>query len=416
VVEQCTGSGVACPADAKSSAVCRALAGACDVAESCDGGGDDCPADLVAPATTTCRGIADACDVLERCDGLGTNCPGDAFESSSTTCRPSVGVCDVAETCSGTAAACPTDVFKPNSVACRAAVGVCDLTEQCTGGGATCPADAKSSAVCRGPAGVCDLTESCSGSGNDCPFDAKSTAVCRSAAGVCDVTESCDGVVDTCPANAVHPDGMPCPDILYCNGDETCLSGSCADNPDPCVLCDETSDACQNEMCPVTRQSACRTGVKSVLLLKNKANDVSDKLIWKLVNADTTSFAELSDPVTSTDYALCLYAGPAGRLIMEMGVPAGAKWAVNGANKGFKYFDPPAIEDGARKIRLKASAANRMKIIIKGRGVNLGDPLTANYLPLPIVAQLSNMSNGLCWEASYSTPAKNTPDAFKAKQ
>ena len=35
--ETCTGSSAACPADAKSTAVCRASAGVCDVAENCDG-------------------------------------------------------------------------------------------------------------------------------------------------------------------------------------------------------------------------------------------------------------------------------------------------------------------------------------------------------------------------------------------
>jgi hypothetical protein len=182
------------------------------------------------------------------------------------------------------------------------------------------------------------------------------------------------------------------------------------------VLCDETANACANDMCPLTRQSGCRTGAKSLLLLKNKDNDATDKLIWKLIKADSTSFAELSDPVTSTDYAFCLYAGPTGSLILEMGVPAAPEWTVKGTNKGFKYLDPPAIEDGAQKISLKASAANRTKVIIKGRGVNLGDPLISNALPLPVVAQFSNMSNGTCWQATYSTPLKNTADSFKAKQ
>ncbi len=414
--EPCTGSDIACPADTKSSAVCRAMAGACDAAESCDGVGDECPADLLAPATTTCRGAAGMCDVPERCDGIGTNCPTDAFEPSSTACRPSGGDCDVAETCTGTAAACPPDAVKPNTITCRATLGICDLAEHCTGSGAACPADAKSSAVCRAAAGVCDLAESCTGSGNDCPADAKSAAVCRGAASVCDVAELCDGAADTCPTNRIQPDGMPCTDLLYCNGDETCLSGSCTDNPNPCVLCDETSNACQNELCPVIRQHGCRTGPKSRLLLKNRTNDDADKLIWKLANAATTSFAELSDPVVSTDYAFCLYAGPTGALILEMGVPAGPKWLISGSNKGFKYFDPPAVEDGAQKIRLKSGSSNRTKLLIKGRGVNLGDPLTANRLPLPVVAQFTNMASGTCWEASYSTPDKNTPDSFKARQ
>ena len=70
-------SSAACPADAKSTAVCRASAGVCDVAESCDGVSNDCPRDAFAPATTVCRPSAGTCDVAEICTGSSASCPAD---------------------------------------------------------------------------------------------------------------------------------------------------------------------------------------------------------------------------------------------------------------------------------------------------------------------------------------------------
>ncbi|UCE62050.1 MAG: hypothetical protein JSU63_10080, partial [Phycisphaerales bacterium] len=59
----CTGTGAACPVDAKSTAECRAAADVCDIAESCDGVNDDCPVDAFEPVSTECRASAGACDL-----------------------------------------------------------------------------------------------------------------------------------------------------------------------------------------------------------------------------------------------------------------------------------------------------------------------------------------------------------------
>jgi len=54
VAEFCTGSGAACPVDAKSTGVCRSSAGVCDVAESCDGVNTGCPANGFVANGTPC--------------------------------------------------------------------------------------------------------------------------------------------------------------------------------------------------------------------------------------------------------------------------------------------------------------------------------------------------------------------------
>jgi cysteine-rich repeat protein len=156
-----------------SSVVCRGAVNECDVAENCTGGGAACPADAVKSAGTACtddgnpcttdtcngsvgspscthpaghagaicRAVAGACDVAEVCTGTSTACPADAFQASTLQCRPAAGVCDVSEFCTGSSAACPADAFQPSTQVCRASAGVCDVAENCTGSSAACPAD-----------------------------------------------------------------------------------------------------------------------------------------------------------------------------------------------------------------------------------------------------------------------------------
>jgi hypothetical protein len=101
-----------------ASTVCRAAAGACDVAETCTGSSAACPADARAASGTVCRGSAGACDVAETCNGSSAACPADALSPSGTQCRGSAGTCDVAEYCNGATASCPGDGQAPNGTSC----------------------------------------------------------------------------------------------------------------------------------------------------------------------------------------------------------------------------------------------------------------------------------------------------------
>ena len=83
MAEVCDGVGNACPADAKSTAVCRAATGTCDVAESCDGAGDACPADAVQPNGSPC-GDGQFCNGAETCQS----------GACQTAAAPCVGACD----------------------------------------------------------------------------------------------------------------------------------------------------------------------------------------------------------------------------------------------------------------------------------------------------------------------------------
>jgi hypothetical protein len=119
--------------------------------------------------------------------------------------------------------------------------------------------------------GGCETPEDCDDD-NACTIDAcvdtvceytfaPDTTVCRSAAGACDVEEYCTGTSTDCPADAYEPEGTPCPDGLFCTGDNTCDgAGTCLDGEDPCApekVCDEDDDVCVHFCATLPDQPVC---------------------------------------------------------------------------------------------------------------------------------------------------------------
>ena len=184
------GSSAACPADAfaPSTTVCRASAGACDVAEKCTGSSGACPADALAPARTVCRAHRRAPATWRRtAPGARRSCPADALAPARTVCRASAGACDVAEECTGSSASCPADVLVTAGTVCRASAGA--ATSQRCAPGARRPArltPSRRAASARPPSCSADnsLTSasSCNGQGAACP--AATTTACT----ICDAS------------------------------------------------------------------------------------------------------------------------------------------------------------------------------------------------------------------------------------
>jgi hypothetical protein len=202
--------------------VCRASAGACDVADTCTGTSTACPADAKVTAGTACGSDGNPCTV-DQCDGASDTCQHPAG-NAGTACRASAGACDAAETCTGTSTACPADA--KSTAECRPAAGACDVAEHCDGIADACPAD-----------GFAPAGSACGDDGNVCTDD------------------RCDGV-----GACVHPDNtLPCDDGLFCTVEDTCHDGACAGNPRDCSAagdqcrigtCDETNDQCSGPAKP----------------------------------------------------------------------------------------------------------------------------------------------------------------------
>jgi hypothetical protein len=232
------------------------------------------------------------------------------------------------------------------------------------------------------------------------------------------VAENCTGTSDNCPTNGFQTNGTDCSDGLFCNGTETCQSGSCADGADPCTfVCSEGTDMCLTTACPTAPSGGCRTPGKKLLLIKNKADSTKDKLVWKyLKGVEASTQADFADPTMTAAYALCIYAGTADTLVATLTVqPSNTMWKPLGS-KGYKYKDKNGSQSGVTKIIAKGGAAGKTKALVKGKGLNLPDPLDMGALAVPVTAQLLNHESGICWETVLNSPKKSTNELFKAKQ
>lgn len=217
---------------------------------------------------------------------------------------------------------------------------------------------------------------------------------------------------------APAPEGSSCSDGAFCNGEETCVSGTCSPGATPCAEapCDEVLDLCLASACSSTPKSGCGSAAKSKLQIKNSSSDDGkDKLIWTFVNGMTaTNQGDFADPVHFAHYALCLYHGTSPTKLGELLVqPSITKWQPAGT-KGYKYADGSAADDGVQKIIIKSGAEGKTKIVLKAKGSNL--PALLDSAPvLPVLAQLVNYAAGNCWQTSY-TAGESTTALFKAKQ
>jgi hypothetical protein len=429
--ETCTGAAnQPCPANVvlPPSTVCNPGSGdLCDPDQFCPGvPTGTCAADVVAPPTTVCRfGTGDLCDPDEYCTGSAdTPCPSDFVEPNTTVCNPGSGdACDPDEFCPGVpAGSCAADVFSSPITVCRGAAGDCDAVENCPGSAdGACPADGKipNGTTCRGSAGICDVVEACDGLSDTCPSDAflPNTTTCRADAGICDVAETCTGSSAACPSDSFEADGFSCTDGAFCNGDETCQSGTCSPGTSPCSMgenCDEGSQLCFVGQCP-NEPTNCVTALKSKVLIKNKADDTKDKLVWKWTKGGATVVGDFADPTTTAQYALCFYEGATSTLIGAAEIAPGSNWSPIGT-KGYKYKDTTGSSDGVTKVLVKSGANGKSKALVKGKGANLPDfTMPLDTASPGVVIQLRNNSTGKCLTSAFTTPKKNDAAQFKAK-
>jgi len=156
-------------------------------------------------------------------------------------------------------------------------------------------------------------------------------------------------------------------------------------------------------------------------------------LSWRWKRGEATSLAEFGDPLSDTDYALCLYDASADPQPFARGnIPASNTckgvpcWQLT-PNGQLKYKDKEKVvsvnfgkttaPDGLLKVLLKPGEEGKTVIKTKQKGWGVAGyaaGLESVDRTPPVTVQLIS-SAGECWEAVYSTPAVNTPNLFKAK-
>jgi hypothetical protein len=128
---------------------------------------------------------------------------------------------------------------------------------------------------------------------------------------------------------------------------------------------------------------------------------------WNLGRGPAITTAELGDPTTSTDWALCVYGSTYEPLLRQF-LPAGPQWRA--AKGGFRFRQTDA--GGRTIVQLKPGVAGKSKVTAKHKCVALPIGLLG-FLEPPFFAELRS-SEGSCFGARFDATRVHTPATLKA--
>jgi hypothetical protein len=219
---------------------CETVSGTC-----VDGTPVDC-ADTIACTTDTCNDETDTCDHLpnhDLCDD-GKTCTLDTCDTIIGCTNDGTGVTDA---CDDNNACTTNDICQGDAAGTCLGTDTsatdCDDGNECTADTCDPQTGCDNTPVADGTGCTddlyCTVNDSCTG--GFCDGEPRD---CSQAADQCN-TGICDDAADACLPEPVI-DGTPCPDGVFCNGDEICRSGICTDQDDPCPpsICNEENDTC----------------------------------------------------------------------------------------------------------------------------------------------------------------------------
>jgi len=144
--------------------------------------------------------------------------------------------------------------------------------------------------------------------------------------------------------------------------------------------------------CPDTPSLDCTTFADEQVITRDKADDLKDKLVWKLGDGPALdSYSTFGNPAFATSYALCSYAGDT--LVAEAVMNADSMQWKDLKGKGFSYKGRKVDAPRVSKAKLEGGDAGKSSIFVLAKGFAL--PTEATQL------QLAN-SAGACFQGGGS--------------
>lgn len=175
-------------------------------------------------------------------------------------------------------------------------------------------------------------------------------------------------------------------------------------------------------VCNAMPDTGCRKPTqpgKASVLLKDRSPDNRDLVGWKWSRGAATLKSDFGDPLTTTDYALCVYDLAAGTPTLKLSaqIPAGgtcgARPCWQDAKRGFRYVDKAGSADGIVALSLKEGFEGTAQVAAIGLGLGVDMPTLPLQQDPGVIVQLRN-DLGLCWDAEFSAPAStSSPVQFR---
>jgi hypothetical protein len=188
-----------------------------------------------------------------------------------------------------------------------------------------------------------------------------------------------------------------------------------------CCASDNTMLQVSVPDCPASPPAGCSgpdVAGASRLSLRNELL-FRDTVLWKW-SGPVASPAAFGDPLSTSDYAFCLYDQDGGSdvLVYEGEARAAAMcgekscWVEKSA--GYSFRDAKNLVGSTRLLSMKSSAS-ATRLIFSGGGPALLAPTLPLVADARVLAVLRNVETGTCWEASFSAPALNDVQTFFAE-
>jgi cysteine-rich repeat protein len=330
----------------------------CDDANRSDG--DGCSAGCIVETCWTCTGFPSICTVA----AAGSSCPDDGNPCTDDACT-GTGVCAHANN----TAPCPDDGNPCTDDACNGAGACAHVNNTAPCGDAVCETGA-----CSG--GRCVLTIEAAGT-------------------------PCDTDADLCSQDV-------------CDGGGSCVAGPALDCG-PCSTC-RPSTGCVAQPAPF-----CQAGLAgSKLDIRTGADPKKRKVSWRW-RGSAPGAADFGNPLTTSDYSLCVYLGPlpggTATATLSAHVPADGTcdgdpcWRSTGS--GYSYRDRDATPDGVTAISLSGRSEDSARIVLKGKGMHLPLPTALQSGPdVTALVQLRRKdASGQCWSSQIAA-STSTSERF----